>query len=70
MIGSSILMTIDVSGRWLLVKEDVTYSYNRLCHSTTSNTLFYLMFGLSIKELMANKQMDFILLTVNNSNSD
>ena len=70
MIGGSILMTIDAPGRWLLVKEDVIYSYNRLCHSTTSNTLFYLMFGLSIKELMANKQTDFILLTVNNSNSD
>ena len=48
------------------MREDVIYSYNRLCHSTTSNTPF----SLSIKELMANGQKNSILLTINDSSSD
>ena len=47
------------------VRKDATYSYNRLCYSATSNTPFNLMFGLSIRELMANDQMDSILSTIN-----
>jgi len=49
------------------VRKDVTYSYNKLCHFTTSNTPFFNI-GFKYKGVDGYNQINSILLKINDSN--
>ncbi|KAG0437755.1 hypothetical protein DMUE_3502 [Dictyocoela muelleri] len=51
MIGS-MLMTLNTPGKWTLVIENATYSYNTMRDSTTGKTPIILLFGLPINEII------------------
>lgn len=60
MIGS-MLMSMNIIGRWTTLREDATYAYNTLRHSTTSKTPFVLMFGPPIRQLMEENLIESLL---------
>ncbi|KAM0686246.1 hypothetical protein COBT_002532 [Conglomerata obtusa] len=48
-------------GEWTFVREDATYSYNMMKHSTTGNTPFTLMHGLPIRQVMNGEVFEAVL---------
>ncbi|KAF9750345.1 Pro-Pol polyprotein, partial [Nosema granulosis] len=61
MIGS-MLMSLDMLGKWTMLREDATHAYNTMRHSTTLKTPFELMFGPPIRQLMQEDQIESVLL--------
>lgn len=58
---ASNLRSLDLPGRWTIIREDATYSYNMTRHSTISNTPFNLMRGLPIRQVMREDRHEPIL---------
>ena len=61
------LMSSEQPGKWTVVREKATYSYNMLRHSTTGNTPFKLMHGLPIRHLMNEERLESALYGIDNT---
>ncbi|WUR03439.1 reverse transcriptase [Vairimorpha necatrix] len=62
--------TKNIMGQWTKVREEVTWSYNNLRHSTTRQTPFLLMFGRPIREIMDESRITGILDSINSENHE
>lgn len=58
---ASMLLTLELPGKWNTIREDATYSYNMMRHSTTGNSPFTLMHGLPIRQLMSENVLESVL---------
>lgn len=58
---ASMLMSLELPGKWSCVREDATYSYNMIRHSTTGNSPFNLFLGLPIRQRMREDRLESVL---------
>ncbi|KAF9763697.1 Retrovirus-related Pol polyprotein from transposon [Nosema granulosis] len=63
MIGS-MLMSLDLTGKWYSVREEATYAYNTMRHSTTGNTPLTLFYGPPIRQIMQDDVIETIIENV------
>lgn len=58
---ASMLMSLELPGKWSCVREDATYSYNMIRHFTTGNSPFNLFLGLPIRQRMREDRLESVL---------